>query len=73
MSPLAHAAQVLVVAAALVVVLGLLGAQAIADRGAEFEEYLDIVDDEVDYPEPGDPAGEWDLDEWDPDYRAGVA
>lgn len=53
-------------------------AAAVVDQGdgidPEFEEYLDIVDDEVDLPEPDDPGAEWDrARDRDRDYRWGAA
>lgn len=52
-------------------------AAAVVDQGddidPEFEEYLDILDDEVDLPEP-DPGAEWDrARDRDLDYRWGAA
>lgn len=89
MSPLAHVVQVAIVGGAVIGVFVLLGGTAVVDyrkaRAAavadqadnhdpEFEEYLDILDDEVELPEPDDPGAEWDrARDRDLDYRWGVA
>ncbi|WP_378735354.1 hypothetical protein [Nocardia brasiliensis] len=53
-------------------------AAVVVDQGdgidPEFEEYLDILDDEVDLPEPDDSGAEWDrARDRDLDYRWGAA